>query len=167
MLLETQDPAGGQVDILETNVDDVTGEILASVVQRLMETGARDVCVIPCTMKKGRPGYLIRVICTRAQSGVLSGVLARETGTLGVRCIPAVHRFIAERSTFPVTVDCAGKESVVRVKCGIIDGKPYTLKAEYDDVDNLARESGIPARDISRTAEEKAWKEIHNNKTDA
>ncbi len=166
MLLETQDPAGGQVDILETNVDDVTGEILASVVQRLMETGARDVCVIPCTMKKGRPGYLIRVICTRAQSGVLSGVIARETGTLGVRCIPAVHRFIAERSTFPVTVNCAGKESVVRVKCGIIDGKPYTLKAEYDDVDNLARESGIPARDISRTAEEKARKEIHNNKTD-
>jgi uncharacterized protein (TIGR00299 family) protein len=166
MLLESQDPAGGQVDILETNVDDVPGEILASVVQRLMETGARDVCVFPCTMKKGRPGYLIRVICTPAQSRDLSMVLAKETGTLGVRCIPAVHRFIAERSTFPVKVDCAGIEGVVRVKCGIMDGKPYTLKAEYDDVDTLARTSGIPARDISRTAEEKAWKEIHKNKTD-
>jgi TIGR00299 family protein len=166
MLLETRDPAGGQVDILETNVDDVPGEILASVVQRLMETGARDVCVFPCTMKKGRPGYLIRVICTPAQSAVLSGMLAKETGSLGVRCIPAVHRFIAERNAFSVTINIAGKEEEVRVKCGIMAGKPYTLKAEYDDVDNLARTYGIPARDISRAAEEKAWKQIQKIKTD-
>jgi uncharacterized protein (TIGR00299 family) protein len=165
MLLETEDPAGGQVDILETNVDDVPGEILASVVQRLMDTGARDVCLFPCTMKKGRPGFLIRVICTSAQSPVLSRVLAKETGTLGVRCIPAVHRFIADRDAFSVTIDIAGNEEEIRVKYGIMDGRPYTLKAEYDDVDNLARTSGIPARVISRTAEEKAWKEIHKNKT--
>ena len=50
------------VDILETNVDDISGEVIAHAISRFMENGARDASAIPIIMKKGRPGFLIRVI---------------------------------------------------------------------------------------------------------
>lgn len=70
------------IDILETNVDDTTGEVIAYTIGRLMDAGARDASAIPLIMKKGRPGILIRVICTHALSGDLIRILAEELGTL-------------------------------------------------------------------------------------
>ena len=74
------------VDILETNVDDVSGEVIAHAITRFLEKGARDASAIPIIMKKGRPGFLIRVICTSDKSGELAELMARELGTLGIRC---------------------------------------------------------------------------------
>ncbi|OPX75322.1 MAG: hypothetical protein A4E40_00805 [Methanoregulaceae archaeon PtaU1.Bin059] len=156
-LLETgAETHGDEVDVLETNVDDVTGEILAGCMDSLMAMGARDVCALPCTMKKGRPGYLVRVICYPDDSARLALALARETGTLGVRCLPSVHRFVAERQTRVVRVNLCGQEWEIPVKCGILEGEIYSLKAEFDRTREVAKACGIPARDVARLAEDKA-----------
>ncbi len=146
------------VDVLETNVDDVTAEVMAACTEALMDAGARDVCIVPCTMKKGRPGWLVRVVCLPGDSQRLSAVLARETGTLGIRCIESVHRFVAEREVTRVSLDLGGETFEIPVKCAVLDGSVYSCKAEFSRARELAQLTSIPARDIARMAEEEAWK---------
>lgn len=153
------------VDILETNIDDVSGEVIAHTITRLMENGARDACAIPILMKKGRPGFLIRIICARDTSAELAEVMAHELGTLGIRCIPAVHRFIAERTIEHVEVEIAGNHRTMPVKIGWIRGEIYSLKAEFNQARDWASEIGIPVRDVLRLIEETAWKNVKKTGT--
>ncbi|NTU99652.1 MAG: nickel pincer cofactor biosynthesis protein LarC [Methanoregulaceae archaeon] len=157
-LAETTEPEGGDViDLLETNVDDVNGEIIAHATSLLFREGAYDVCTIPCIMKKGRPGHLIRVVVPSRISQSLAARMAAELGTLGVRCIPNVHRFVAKRSSLDVPVCISGQEMTVRVKIGSIDGEIISLKPEYDDVAILSERAGIPARTVAHMVENRAW----------
>jgi pyridinium-3,5-bisthiocarboxylic acid mononucleotide nickel chelatase len=161
MIVEySDDSEPGDVDLLETNVDDVSAEILAYTFSRLMEEGAYDVSAIPCTMKKGRPGHLIRVVAASGKGERLAAVMAEELGTLGVRSVPAVHRFIAERFIREIPVTIQGEERTVRVKCGMLHGRVISLKAEYDDVSVWARDLRIPARTVARITESQAWNYI-------
>ncbi len=68
--------------------------------------------------EKGEPGFLIRVICTCDKSVGAAELMARELGTLGVRCLPAVHRFIAERTIEHIDVEIAGKHRTMAVSNG-------------------------------------------------
>jgi len=145
------------VDLLETNVDDVNAEIIAYASSRLLSEGAYDVCIVPCIMKKGRPGQLIRVVAPAGKGQELAAVLAIELGSLGIRCIPAVHRFVAGRSIREIAVSVGGRERTVPVKIGLLDDEIFTIKAEYDDIAALAAESGIPARTVARLVEDRAW----------
>ncbi|MCA1915342.1 nickel pincer cofactor biosynthesis protein LarC, partial [Methanospirillum hungatei] len=77
-LMECQGLSEDRVDILETNVDDITGECIGTLLSRVMKEGARDACAVPVLMKKGRPGHLIRVISPPERSGVLAEILARD-----------------------------------------------------------------------------------------
>jgi uncharacterized protein (TIGR00299 family) protein len=167
MIVETSEDTGALsmdfVDILETNVDDVSGEIIASAISRFLESGARDVSAIPVIMKKGRPGILLRVICTRDKSRELAELIARELGTLGVRCIPAVHRFIAERTIKLVDVEIAGKHRSIAVKYGWMHGEIYSLKAEFDQARDWATELGIPVCEVLRAVEHAGWKSVKKN----
>lgn len=167
LITSAERPSCDTVDILETNVDDVSGEVLAFTLSRLMEAGARDASAIPCVMKKGRPGILIRVICTADLSPSLSSLMARELGTLGVRCLPSVHRFIAERTTERVEVEIRGCRRTIPVRCGWIGESCYTLKAEFEDAKNLAEELGIPVREVTRAAEERGWEYVRRSPGDA
>jgi hypothetical protein len=144
------------VDILETNVDDITGEVLGAALARLMAEGARDASAIPCLMKKGRAGYLVRVICMQKDAAHLARVMAVELGTLGIRCQNSVHRFIADRTILPVRVEIQGKTADIPVKCGIMDGRCFTLKVEFDAARAFADGLGIPVRDVIRRTEEQA-----------
>jgi hypothetical protein len=153
-------PGDDCVDILETNVDDVNGEVIAHALARLMEAGARDTCALPVIMKKGRPGYLIRVICTPESSVSLAGLMARELGTLGIRCIPSVHRFIAERTTLDVDVRIGEHRRSLPVKCGWMAGEVYTLKAEFDNARDWAAGIGVPVQDVLHAAEEAGWRQV-------
>jgi uncharacterized protein (TIGR00299 family) protein len=163
MLVESAGTAGNlaedMVDILETNVDDVSGEVIAHAIGRFMEAGARDASATPIIMKKGRPGFLIRVISLPETSPALAELMAAELGTLGIRCIPAVHRFIAERAVHEIDVVIAGQTRKMPVKCGMMHGKVYTLKAEFDPARDWAQELRIPVRDVLRAVEEAGWKE--------
>ncbi|MBP1928756.1 uncharacterized protein (TIGR00299 family) protein [Methanolinea mesophila] len=156
MILEGEGGTPGQVDILETNVDDVNGEVLASAFSRIMDAGARDVSAIPCLMKKGRPGYLIRVMVSPHKSREMARMLAAELGTLGVRCIPSVHRFVADREFRKVTVEAFGQQRAITVKLGLLEGKIFSLKAEYDELAAWADELGVPVRELALIVEDSA-----------
>jgi hypothetical protein len=164
MIIETMGNRGtlpqDTVDILETNIDDVSGEVIAYAIARFMEKGARDASAIPVIMKKGRPGFLIRVICTCDKSRELAELMARELGTLGIRCIPTVHRFIAERTVKDVDVEIAGNHRNMPVKFGGMHGEIYSLKAEFDPARDWATELGIPLREVQQAIENAAWKSL-------
>jgi pyridinium-3,5-bisthiocarboxylic acid mononucleotide nickel chelatase len=153
------DPAGDRVDVLETNVDDVTGEVVAHTIGLLMEAGARDASAIPAVMKKGRPGHLVRVVAAPEDSPRLAALMAEELGTLGVRCTPMVHRFVADRTTAEVEVTLRGTRYTVPVKCGRAGGKNFSVKPEFGQVQAIAAQSGLPARVVARAVEEAAWKQ--------
>ena len=109
--------------VLDTNLDDVTGEVLAYTVTRLIEAGARDAWTTSITMKKGRPAQQLSVLCDADRVTDLRALLVAETGTLGVRTTP-VTRWASERDITSVDVDgqaISVKRSAVRAK------------AEFDD----------------------------------
>lgn len=150
MLVETTATKEDTVDILETNVDDVNGEIIGEALARFMAAGARDASATPILMKKGRPGYLVSVIALPENSPALARLMAEELGTLGVRCIPAVHRFVADRTTGTVEVTIRGHTKNIPVKYGLMDGRCYTAKPEFDAAKEWAEELGLPVREILR-----------------
>ncbi|MFO7927474.1 nickel pincer cofactor biosynthesis protein LarC [Natronomonas sp.] len=142
------------IRVLETTVDDVTPEILGGLHERLAEAGARDVSIVPTTMKKSRPGHLIQVIVRPRDVTAVARKLATETGTLGVRETPATHRWIADRTIDAVDVEIDGETHEVHVKVASDDdGTVYDASAEYDDCAAIAAETGVPTRDIARRAE--------------
>lgn len=148
------------IDILETNVDDTTGEVIAYTIGRLMDAGARDASAIPMIMKKGRPGTLIRVICTHKNAGNLTRILSEELGTLGVRCIPSVHRSVVTRTVEHVDISLGGKTVSIPVKTGWIGTEPISCKAEYEVARSAAESAQASLRDVTRRAEEKRWREL-------
>ncbi|HMK16068.1 MAG TPA: nickel pincer cofactor biosynthesis protein LarC, partial [Methanomicrobiales archaeon] len=117
-LMETGEVEQDRVEILETNVDDVSPEVVAHAVSRLMDAGARDASVLPVVMKKGRSGHLVRVITGPALTGPLAMILAEELGTLGIRVIPSVHRLIASRRVIRVPVIIGSEAREIAVKVG-------------------------------------------------
>lgn len=161
VLLESEGVTGAdEVDILETNVDDVTGEVLGHCMDLLFAAGARDVSVVPAVMKKGRAGHLVRVVCRPADAAPLTLILARELGTLGVRCIPSVHRSVLERRLMRVTAEVAGERHEVTVKVGYIGDVVSSVKAESDEVRAIASAAGVPVRTVARIVEDAAWKDL-------
>jgi uncharacterized protein (DUF111 family) len=152
------DATGGlrqeDIAVLETNLDDATPEVLGGLQDALADAGAYDVTVVPTAMKKSRPGHLVKVVCSPADADAVARRLAEETGTLGVRASSTSHRWVAEREFETVTVDAEGDEYEMSVKVASdVDGVVYDASAEYDDCARVARESGLPVREVVRRAE--------------
>lgn len=140
------------VSILETNLDNVTGELIGHIFKVLMNFGAKDVSVIPTITKKNRPGHLLRIIAKPSDCDILSEVIIRETGTLGVRVIPYVHRNIASRKIIPVQIEINEKKAEIRIKIGMIGDEIISIKPEYEDVRKVSEETGIPLKDVTNMA---------------
>ncbi len=136
------------VYLLETNVDDASGEVIGSLIDDLMEIGAKDVSVIPVISKKSRPAHIIRVICDYAQLNTVLNTLIQESGTLGVR-VQQTSRYVVPRVVLSVPVSIKGEEFVVRVKVVKEQDKIVYAKPEYDDVKNVAAKLNIPYRTAS------------------
>ena len=149
-----------RVSILETNLDNVTGELMGNIFNILMNKGARDVSIIPTLTKKNRPGYLLRVIAKPVDCDVLSELIIRETGTLGVRVIPFVHRNIASRKIVPVQFHINGIEVEISIKVGMIGKDIISVKPEYEDVRKVSYEIGIPLKEVMDRAN-KVFNEIY------
>lgn len=124
------------VKILETNVDDVSGEIMGNLIEKIMNTGAKDVSIYHGITKKGRPTNLISVICDDAFVHEIMDILVIETGTLGIR-VTASNRFIVPRTTHDVKLILDGKEFVVKYKVSSFKGK-NNFKIEFDDLKLIA-----------------------------
>jgi len=152
------------ISVLETNLDDTTPEVLGSLQETLLEAGARDVSILPATMKKSRPGHLIKVIVRPADVERVARTLAAETGTLGIREHGAGHRFIADREYEQVTLQIDDQTFDVGVKIGCFsDGTVFDVSAEYDDAAAVARESTLSVRDVLRRAEQHARESRSSN----
>lgn len=151
-------PHGDRVVQLETNVDDVTGEVLGRLIEQLMDAGALDASVLPALMKKGRSGNVIRAIARHEEMDRLAWIIIRETGSLGVRVFPSLHRFVAEREETAVDVEFSGRSYRVRIKVSRMDGSLINAKPEYEDCKKIADETGLPLRLVLKRAEEAAWK---------
>jgi len=144
-----------EVVVLETNLDDVSGEVIGRAVERLMEAGARDVSITPVFMKKNRPGQLISVITDKAKSEHLAELLMEETGTLGVREMP-VSRHISRRSSGTVELEVEGRKFQVRVKRAVATtGHPQGGKVEYEDLRKISNETGLSIRELQQIAKTK------------
>lgn len=140
------------VSILETNVDDVSGEVLGHVFQGLIRSGARDVSIIPTVTKKNRPGHLLRVIAKPQDTQKISEEIIRETGTLGVRVIPYAHRNIAKRKIVSIDVPIDGKQFEIDIKVGTIGKDIISVKPEYEDVKRVAEVTGRQLKDVTDIA---------------
>ncbi|SDF57372.1 nickel pincer cofactor biosynthesis protein LarC [Halorientalis regularis] len=144
-----------EITVLETNLDDAPPEVLGGLQDRLADAGARDVSIVPLTMKKSRPGHLVKVIVKPEDADRVARRLAEETGTLGVREHGAGHRWVAARDVTTTTVTVAGETYEVAVKVASdAEGTVYDVSAEYDDSLAVARETDLPVRDVMRRAEE-------------
>ncbi|WP_457611691.1 nickel pincer cofactor biosynthesis protein LarC [Methanocaldococcus sp.] len=127
--------------ILETNVDDISPEILGYLYE-ILKDKVKDIHFVPIFMKKNRPAYLIRVI-VKNNPEEIAKIIMRETGTLGVRIIK-YKRFIAKRKFKEVKI--YGES--VRVKIGEIDGEQIMVKPEYEDLKRLAKKLNKPLKDL-------------------
>jgi len=141
-----------EVVILETNIDDVTGEIIGRAAERLMSQGARDVTITPVYMKKNRPGHVITVIAKKADAEDLAQVLIAETGTLGVRELP-VNRHITPRTSRTIQLRIGGKTHRVGVKIAEDrKGRVLGFKVEYEDLRRISDQTGISVLKLQRLA---------------
>ena len=142
-----------EVLVIETNVDDVTGETLGYLVQELLNHGAKDVSIISTTTKKNRPGHLLSVIATPEDEERLAYLLIAETGSLGVR-VSRRERHLLARETQTATIQVNDQEFTVRVKIATDrTGKIMQVKAEYEDVKTVAEKTGQPLMEIAQQAE--------------
>ncbi len=145
-LTETRGLSPVEAVVIETNVDDVTPEVLGHVVEQLLHGGADDAWITPITMKKGRPAHLVTALCRPERAASIRAMLAAETGTLGLRQ-RSVEKFELERRGDQIEVH----GHVVRMKVG-----PHGAKPEHDDVVAVAGRTGLPARTVARDATS-AW----------
>jgi pyridinium-3,5-bisthiocarboxylic acid mononucleotide nickel chelatase len=136
--------------VLETNIDDVPAETLGYCQERLLSAGCLDVFLTPVLMKKNRPGVLLTVLTDALQVPIIEDIIFRETQTLGIR------KYQAARTVLPRRAD------VIDTPWGQIRGKTAWLHGqaifspEYEDCAKLARERGLPLRDVQEAAM-KAW----------
>ena len=131
--------ASEEVELLEANVDDASGELLGAAIEKVLASGALDAWLEPIVMKKGRGAYKFCALVGLGDLERLARLLMQETGTLGVRH-HGVGRTVAERRTIEVELPYG----ICRVKVGSLDGKDFVAAPEYVDAVRLARENGLP-----------------------
>lgn len=141
-------PATDQIWVLETNLDDVSGELIGHTTTRLWEAGALDVYTMAIQMKKNRPGVKLTVLCQSGDVGKAEKVLFRETGTLGIRRWP-VSRHKLERKPHHVETPWG----TVQGKLGWIAGEPPKFSPEYEACRRIADEHGVPLKEVYEAAQ--------------
>ena len=138
--------AGQDVQLLEANVDDVSGEVIAHTIAELLNAGAHDAWATPIVMKKGRPAFTVHALCDLALTEKISAVLVSETGTLGLRG-SVIQRWPQTRNEKSVTVH----GHTIRIKVG--SGR---IKVENDDAVTASRALSLPLREVLALAEQAA-----------
>jgi uncharacterized protein (TIGR00299 family) protein len=136
-----------RVWVLETNLDDLPGEIVGYTTTLLMAAGALDAFLTPIQMKKNRPGVMVSVLCDRSQITAMETILFRETTTLGIRRYE-VSRQKLKRQAAEVETPFG----TVKGKLGWLEGRPPTFSPEYEDCARVARDQNVPLRDVYNAA---------------
>jgi len=128
---------------IEVNLDDISGEWLGYVMDKLFEAGANDVYYSAIYMKKNRPGILLQLLCSRENIEKMKEILLKETTTLGIRYYPlTVHRM--ERRFINVQTEWGS----VIVKQGIQHGEVFQSSPEYEDCKAIAQKHKVPLKKV-------------------
>ena len=135
------------VSVIETNLDDVTPEVVAYALERLLTAGALDAYATPIQMKKGRPATMISAICSPSDADDLARILFAETSTLGVRIHDTRRRILARD-----TITVATRWGDVAVKLSFEGDRRLGASPEYENCAVLAREHAVPLRTIMEEA---------------
>src|SRR6266446_7824268 len=135
------------VTVIESNIDNMTGELLGGLMDRLLAAGALDVSYIPMQMKKNRPAVLVTVICPVEEGQTLAQVLLRETSTLGVR-MQQMQRLKAQREQQPLTTPLG--TTLIKVKR--LGGRIISAAPEYEECRRIALERGISLEEVYEVA---------------
>jgi uncharacterized protein (TIGR00299 family) protein len=137
-----------QICVLETNLDDVPGEVVGFTIDRLFAAGALDVYTVPIAMKKNRPGTLLTVLAAEDKAPALEEILFRETRTFGIR------RHLTQRhKRRRAATDVETRWGRVAGKLGWFAGEPPIFTPEHDACAELARRHDIPLHEVMRAAQ--------------
>lgn len=137
---------GQPVVLLEANLDDATGEVLAHTIRALLDAGAHDAWITPVVMKKGRPAHVVTALADPSLTEHVASILSDETGSLGLRGI-VMERWPRRREPNVVEVDGFS----IRVKIS-----PGRIKVEHDDAVRAAQGLHRPLREVLAQAEQAA-----------
>jgi len=129
--------------IVETNIDNMSGEILGYVMEKLFEAGAVDAYFTPIQMKKGRPGIIISAIVAESNLSSVELVLLNQTTTFGIRKYKVVRTILTRE--FKEVDSQFGK---IKVKIGKYNGDIKSFSPEYEDCKRIAEERGIPLKQV-------------------
>ena len=136
------------IQILETNIDDVSGEVLGNLIDKIMSIGAKDITISPAITKKNRPTHIVSVICgSETINGILE-TLVSETGTMGVR-IRTSSRYVVPRITVTVPVVIHEKNFAVKCKIVKVDDVVKHFKVEYSDIKLIADSLSLSFKDVN------------------
>ena len=131
------------VDIIETNIDDMSPEITGYVTAQLFEQGALDVFLTPTFMKKNRPATQITVLCPADRREKVIELLLTETTTFGIR-LSSVHRVKLQRDFTHVETQWGR----IQAKRGYLNGALIKTVPEYEDCKRLAEHNNVPLRQV-------------------
>lgn len=132
-----------RVAVLETNLDDISGEILGAFIETALAAGALDVFHTPIQMKKNRPGTLLTVLCAEADADKFSELLLRETTAFGMRRTLAERRKLQREFTTVKT-----KFGNVTVKLGKLNGQVVQAAPEFESCKKLAAQKRVPVKQV-------------------
>jgi uncharacterized protein (TIGR00299 family) protein len=135
------------VAVLETNLDDISSEILGNVFEKALADGALDVFYTPIQMKKNRPGVLLTILCAESDADKFSELLLRETSAFGVR-----HRTADRRKLRREFVTVPTPHGEVTVKLGRLDGRVVQAAPEFESCKKVAEQAGVPLKEVHQSA---------------
>ncbi|MBD3866793.1 MAG: nickel pincer cofactor biosynthesis protein LarC [Acidobacteria bacterium] len=159
MLGESRSPeTGGEVVVVECAMDDAVPQVIAHTAARLLDQGALDVWTTPVQMKKGRAGLKLTVLAREDQFHDLAGILLEETGSLGLR-YRRENRLELDRKSSAVKT----AYGTIRIKTGLLAGKPARSWPEYEDCAEAARSRNVPLREVQDAALA-AWRKKQETK---
>ncbi len=150
MILETKEDAhteeNEEIWKLESNIDDCSGEVLGYTMEKIMAAGARDVYYTPVYMKKGRPAYMLSVLCDSSMISEVEDIIFAETTTIGIRRF-RVERTVLDRSAGSVKTPYGD----VAVKICSRNGQTFSYP-EYDSVKSVCEAGGVPFKTVYQAA---------------
>jgi hypothetical protein len=135
--------ADHDVALLETNLDDLSPELIPDSVERCYAAGALDVWTAPVAMKKGRPGIVLSALTRPETEAAVARAILEETTALGVR-VARLQRYELEREERTVDVD--GRQ--VGIKLGLLDGRIVNVKPQHDDCAAVASVTGATVKSV-------------------
>jgi len=146
------------VKILETNVDDVSGDVLGNMIEKIMAYGAKDVTISSAITKKGRPTNLVSVICDSDTMNSIIDLFVTETGTLGIR-VRTSERYIVPRVVKTLSVNIQGQSFDVRYKIRDLNNGSH-FKIESDDIKEISSVLSISFKETEELLNQEIRKKL-------